>query len=466
LHYNIYRNGRRVGTTFETVFVDTTATAGEDYRYQIEAVDWTGKRSGLSERARTWERPRFTTPNTSITSPAWVEGTVGAGADTLTLSVDGGSSFDAIRLGDTLWGGDNTTKPLGITLDPTQRTAVTVTASGRSGQTASRTTRLRWVPTVIDVDTPESIVVRAGDSLLLTAGTVRRDDVAFDIDDDDEVDHTGNGRDRFPVRFDEPGVYTVRAIIDYNQDGEFDSYSETAGSTTVRVLEVNFDGPIACEVGYRREKGVEVFPLSEADLPVWTSNDPSLLEVAVIPDDELSDEVLNNPDYNPANYGKRLYLKPIRRGSPVLMARVPETGALIGFQKVDEFTQNIAAMRRVVIDSSTNTGTSMYEIRPFVANLDLDFSMFSHSSTFAGGVSQLIFNTSDSDVSVEWDPDTQEYIGRYFYDIEIPEDEDSYCFRVNIDQVSVHGTQNGQTRAVNGGKCEVTVYETVMCIDD
>lgn len=463
LHYNIYRNGRRIGTTADTVFIDTTASAATDYRYQIEAVDWIGKRSSLSERARTWERPRFTTANTSITSPAWVEGTVGAGADTLTLSVDGGSSFDAIRLGDTLWGADNTTKPLGITLNPTQRTTVTVTATGRGGQTASRTTRLRWAPTVIDVDTPESIVIRAGDSLLLTAGTVRRDTVAFDVNDDEDIDYTGNGRDRFPVRFDEPGVYTVRAIIDYDEDGEFDSYGETAGSTTVRVLDINFDGPIACEVGYRREKGVEVFPLSEADLPIWTSNDPSLLEVAVIPDDELSDEVLNNPDYNPANYGKRLYLKPTRRGSPVLMARVPETGAMIGFQAVDEFTQSTSSLRHLIVNTATRVGTTTYEIRPLVPDLDVTFDMFSHSSTFAGGVTG--FTASTNDFKSVYDSTTGEMIGVYRVDIEVPAGESSYCFHLDVDQQSLHGTGVTRTVGVNGDSCDVTINPITICLD-
>jgi hypothetical protein len=87
--------------------------------------------------------------------------------------------------------------------------------------------------------------------------------------------------------------------------------------------------------------------------------------------------------------------------------------------------------------------------------------MYAHYSTFAGGATAYTLNTSDQtavdingdpaiDLSV--DPATGETQAVIRVDIEIPADEDSYCFRSSFDQHSKYGTEMGCAHS-NGKKC-------------
>jgi hypothetical protein len=463
-HYNIYRDRSRIGTSLTTSFIDTGAAKNDDARYHVEAIDWTGKISVRSERGKTWQKPKFVSDRRSYTSPAWVEGTVGPNACELQVAINESTPIPALRLGDTLWGVTTAgSTALGVPLSPTESTTVAVTATTTYGQTATATQRIRWQTTTIDFDDTDEVIIRAGDSLLFDVDAPRRSTVGIDVDGDGEVDYTGEGSDEFPVLFSQPGTYEVVAASDENGDGELDTYTEQAGFKTVTVIDINFDGPIACEVGFEREKGVEVYPLSHAGTPIWTSNNEGLLSVSVIPDDELSEEVLANPDYNPTNYGKRLYLESHLRGSPIVMARVPGSNAVIKYQEVDEFTQGFKSQQRLLLNADNRVGTTRYMMQPFVPDLDVTFEMFSHSSTFAGGVTE--FTMSTNDFEVELNEETGEYVSYLLIDIEVPEDDTSYCFSVNIDQESAHGSAVSGRWNENGDTCEVQIGPITICLD-
>jgi len=48
--YNIYRNNQKIGTTAYPVYTDTGLTAGQNYRYQVEAIDGRGQLSAKTSQ--------------------------------------------------------------------------------------------------------------------------------------------------------------------------------------------------------------------------------------------------------------------------------------------------------------------------------------------------------------------------------------------------------------------------------
>lgn len=85
-------------------------------------------------------------------------------------------------------------------------------------------------------------------------------------------------------------------------------------------------------------------------------------------------------------------------------------------------------------------------MQPFTENIQtfaLRGNMFAHTATFLGGATSLSVNTSDIDTMTGldiferiWDSQTNEFIGRYVVQIELPLDEDKYCFNVTALQSS------------------------------
>ncbi|MEO5368146.1 MAG: hypothetical protein H7831_17700, partial [Magnetococcus sp. WYHC-3] len=248
----------------------------------------------------------------------------------------------------------------------------------------------------------------------------------------------GAAGEKLPVLFDRPGTFTVVATLN----------GISLGSLIVHVVYVDFDGPVACQVGYKREKGVTMYgPTNQV---FFTAKDSKLLEVSV---------------KGPTSYGVRLYLKALKRGTPVVQARLgSKTGPILAEQEVDEFTVDSSAATHVVVNGATDTANTFLTMKPWIPNLVVNCSMYAHFSTFAGGATAYNLNTSDSgtvnvngDPAVELvvDPATGETQAIIRVDFEIPTDEDSYCFKASFDQHSKYGTEVG-CKTTNGKKCDFT----------
>ena len=100
----------------------------------------------------------------------------------------------------------------------------------------------------------------------------------------------GTAGDRFPLPFARGGIFSACALLD----------GVSVGFLEVTVTEADFQGPIACEIGFRRTKDV-LTPVPNT--VVFTAKDPTLLEVGV------KESIAG---------GQRLYLKPLKAGTPVL----------------------------------------------------------------------------------------------------------------------------------------------------
>jgi hypothetical protein len=183
---------------------------------------------------------------------------------------------------------------------------------------------------------PASFALRAGDTLLLDVDEPTGTPVAYDLDDDGLYEVQSTAGVPVTMTFPDAAISTMRIMSDLDGDGQFDEYSETTSLLEVTALSVNFDGPVASEVGFRREKGVEVYPLEARNVPLWGSTNPDGLEVSVMPKVLWSDEVRNNVNYNPEYYGQRLYVRAAYRGDHFMLSRTP-SGQVIGYQEVDDF---------------------------------------------------------------------------------------------------------------------------------
>jgi hypothetical protein len=273
------------------------------------------------------------------------------------------------------------------------------------------------------------LTIRQGDSLLLTA-TGSGSILTLDVNGDGAEDFTGAPGAKFAYQYSATGTFIARAKVD----------GAEVGSLTIKVIAVDLDGPIACEVGFKREKGVDIVGGTVADV-TFTTNDGYLLEVSV---------------KEPTTYGARLFLKALKRGTPVLLARLGgEAGPLLGMQEVDEMTMANTATVGIILNGQTNSGTSRLTMRPYIPNLTVYFSMFTSTSTFSGGLTNVNVNT-DAFVR-QYDEYAQEWIGVLDYEILMPVGEDKYCFNMYVDQHSRRGTTISNTVGVNGSKCTINI---------
>jgi len=162
-----------------------------------------------------------TSNTSSAVSPAWVEGANSPGAASVSISVDGGPSFAAVRMNDTQFYADNASasgRASGIDLDPDTPVSVTVTTP--AAQTVAAFT---WTPTGFDGAT---VTIRRGSSLLLTADGAGQT-LTIDADGDATSDFTGAPGDKAPYLYSTAGTYTAAAEID----------GQPVGTLTVQVVD-------------------------------------------------------------------------------------------------------------------------------------------------------------------------------------------------------------------------------------
>ena len=320
------------------------------------------------------------TPSASATNPAWFEGSSGVAVQSIQVQVNGAAPFGAVRLNAGDWYADNNSQtggPLGITLSPKAPTLVEAVTPEHD-----ICAELTWTPTDLKgmYASSNTLTIRKGDALLLTAsgtGTT----LTIDADGDGVVDFTGTPGQKFPFTYTTTGTFIAHAFID----------NVEVGSLTIRVIDVNLDGPIACEVGYQRKKGIDIFGGTAQDV-AFSSNDGAIMEVSV---------------KEATSYGATLYITPLSIGNPLLLARLGNaSGPIVSTQSVDEYALDLPAAMGILAvaipgtGSTTAFGTSTLTISPFVPNLIISFNMFAHTTTFAGGATSFTINTSDAQSSI------------------------------------------------------------------
>jgi hypothetical protein len=289
---------------------------------------------------------------------------------------------------------------------------------------------------------PDSFPLRLGESLKLTAGageTGTLQIVLYTVTNLvyhwDGITHTvasnvlyrtyeGQPGDEIPVLFDQPGAITAVAYVN----------GVSVGSLLGAVVYVNFDGPIACQVGFERTKGVEVFgPLDQ----VFFTNKNANLQVRVL---------------YPEPFGVRLGLKPTSRREPVIVqARLGSvTGPILAEQKIDAFEVDYSPLQHMVVNDDLDIGSSHMTMRPWIPNLYLRCNMYAGYSFFADGSGKYTINTSDFTtktalgepvVELEVNSETGETqaVIRLEFAMpsgDYPDQNDSYCFAFNFLQHS------------------------------
>ena len=195
----------------------------------------------------------ITTPSSSITSPAWVEGTNSPDVTSLTISASQGATPNANILNPEQWYADNSGTPLGIGLSATGATNVAVTASdGPFTSTVSQD--ITWTPTDLagNTDSSQSVMIRQGDSLLLTDSTSGK---ALWLDTGGggtPENYGGLPGDQVPCQFNTAGTYLVTATVTLPTSPV--TYAlDYLNIIVVSLVELK---PIDIQVGYTRVQAV------------------------------------------------------------------------------------------------------------------------------------------------------------------------------------------------------------------
>ena len=275
--------------------------------------------------------------------------------------------------------------------------------------------------------------------------------LAIDSDGDGIFELSGEVGEKFHARYATTGTFIAEAIIDQISVGTF----------LVFVMDVDLEKPIACEVGYMREKNIVIAPASKESAIVFSSPDLTLLEIS-------RKDSFSNVD----GEGQTISLKTLRRGKPLVTARIGNNfGPLIAIKEVDEFTRDIPSLFEIVVNENTNAGVTILIQRPYIPDIRYQFTMFASTSTFEGGVTSFSVNTSDLDPLTQktlfnqvYDSESGETVGEFTYGIDVPAGEDKYCYTVQVFQASSEEKIISGKDRVNGGVCKGKVKDLLLCV--
>ena len=143
------------------------------YSYSVKATDNLGAMTTSSTVRVSVADIRILTSPASPVSPAWVEGETYDVTGSVGISIDGKKEFEAAHLGASRWYVDhNSPSKLGVPLSKNHLTQLEAVVRDNNGFTLKTLTQeIEWIPTDLagkDSSTDE-IIIRKGDSLLLTA---------------------------------------------------------------------------------------------------------------------------------------------------------------------------------------------------------------------------------------------------------------------------------------------------------
>jgi hypothetical protein len=339
-------------------------------------------------------------PDISQVSPAFVEGTCGAEFTEILVIVDDRKPISAVRRSPTTWYAD-------VKLATGGAVAITATAAMFGGEPVRVQQALSWL--VTDVARGEPLLVRKNDIVRFTAKGPGRE---LEIDPGiGEWRKAGAPGALFNWSFPAAGAFTVKARID----------GGPVMQMLVSVVEVAFNGPVACEVGYTRDLEITVVPPAAAGGVAVEAADPDLL--AVYAD-------------HPTPQGQLLKVSPLMRGRPMMEARLGgANGPIVAVQEVDEFTivLQVDEMKGALqCFGDDNIGRSHIWISPHLPGIKVRFKNHQPGCSFMNDKQEL---TIDTGTDFRPDPYRVDSAG-YYYGVKMPPDSDRYWF-------SVFFTQNG-----------------------
>jgi hypothetical protein len=428
-------------------------TAGEKVGVKIEYYERHGGAAAKLEWSSA-SRPRAVVPTSqlyyqsglyapiptySVTSPAFIEG--------MAWSPNGAPIFVSANLNDSTFINENNwfiNVPLN---NDGSATTISVTQPGTG---VSQSGAISWWP--LDISgiegSNENIVIRRGDSLLLTA-TGAGAALTIDTDGDGIANFTGLAGEKFAYQYNLAGTFLAQARID----------GVEVGTLLVTVMNVDLHMPIACKVGFMRNKNVVIAPSAAASIIHFSAGDPTQL-------------LMQNRGFfsNEDGQGTSLGLQTLHRGKPLLAARIGgPTGPIISTREVDEFTIDVPSLLSTGVDEN-GIGNTTLTIRPYIPNNRFSFEMFAHTSTFTGGVSSFSINTSDLDGTGNTifeqvlDESTGDIIGRFTFQIEVPANETMYCFQLKGHQSASREEDDTEPIYCNGNVIKVEITPTPIYV--
>lgn len=185
------------------------------------------------------------------------------------------------------------------------------------------------------------------------------------------------------------------------------------------TIYVDLKGPIACQVGFTREKTVVVTPAEEGVNLGFRPKDSSLLATQI---------------KEGAPEGAVILLTPLQRGTPFPDARLsPGRTPLIATQEVDEFTMQSDIEGELKVDPATGEGLATLVLQPYISDLNFVFTMTgTHTSTFEGGLFTLKVNSNQFVQAA--DLETGEIVRRFQYKVVVPVGEGSAEHKAEVFQ--------------------------------
>lgn len=234
---------------------------------------------------------------------------------------------------------------------------------------------LAWSPTDLAVD--DHILLRVGDSLLLTAagpGNTLEIDPDYDSGGDFQAVHAGTPGDLFAHTFAEPGTHLLAARID----------GQIVGTLEVTAVRVDLAGRAACQIGYTRTKDVAVEGAAPDAVSLETT-DPAILHVSTAETTEAT---------------VRLNVQPIVAGDAGILVRLADArGTVLAHAPVDAFRLNLRENGgpRVleVLPDDSYLVRSFCSITPHIPALDVVYHTHTAGITFIDSTREMTRSTDD-----------------------------------------------------------------------
>jgi hypothetical protein len=237
-----------------------------------------------------------------------------------------------------------------VFLSPTNCTTVEITEDNRA---TTYTNFVTWAELNILTNGANIVLIRKGDSLLLTARANGATAGAFGIHIVGVTNYSGPYNRSVPHRFDAAGLYTVL--------GGFTNNTVTNGQLTVKVVDAAFNGDPACMIGVERSWDCPRLPP----------------EVVIEHDGGLGVTSTNLP-----GGGVRFHLTTGTDDPLYMVARLGANGPIMDNAKVEGIVATQPPYWRVV--QSFADGSRLVEARLYLGNIPADLTVEFH--IFVGGV--------------------------------------------------------------------------------
>lgn len=236
---------------------------------------------------------------------------------------------------------------------------------------------VEWTVTDLNITTSQDdVAVRKGDSLLITSS---KQGASLEITLNEPngpllLSQLGVPNQRIPIKFENPGVFLLHGFVD----------GAPAGGLKVRVLDVDWNGPTACEFGFTRTKNIKIKNGTANDVTLL-ENDKGHLNVA------LQAANLNDLTLNVTARAIGLSKIVVRLGGP--------SGPIISSHNVDGFELYTTARSLIQVVETFPDGSRLVEselvMDPLIFNLDVKMHAFVAGVTFEDSTLDLNISTNN-----------------------------------------------------------------------